>query len=205
MTIASYVRSFDEVVFGAAVFGAAAFGVDVFGMSGGPSVRVVEGQPGDVSVEVLVAMTDRELQSHARTRGRQREGHAGEGDVALEHRRVHEAGRIPELPEVIVVDVVLLLDRRVVLGRDETRLVEVAVVLAPIEHETSQLPARRLLRDLAGDRVATKKGPIRCRQILEHPAKAELDRGRSLGVGPGEAARLEVDVEEQEASLDPGH
>ena len=42
-------------------------------------------------------------------------------------------------------------------------------------------------------------------QAPQHPAQAELDRRRALGIRPGEAARLEVDVEEDQPGLDARH
>ena len=53
---------------------------------------------------------------------------AGERDVALEHRRVHLARGVAELSELVVVDVVLVLEGGVVLGRDEPGRVEDPVV-----------------------------------------------------------------------------
>ena len=104
---------------------------------------------GDDRIEVVVAVVDRHLELHPRARRRPVERHAGEGDVALEHRRVHLARGVAELVEVVVVDVVLVLDRRVVLGRDEPRLVVDPIVVAPVDDEPAQLPARRPAGELA--------------------------------------------------------
>ena len=43
------------------------------------------------------------------------------------------------------------------------------------------------------------------RDVADHPAEPELDRRRAVVVGPGEPARVEVDVEEHETGLDPSH
>ena len=174
-------------------------------MSGGPSLGVEQRRAGDERIEVVVAVVDRHLELHPRARRRPVERHAGERDVALEHRRVHLARGVAELVEVVVVDVVLVLDRRVVLGRDEPRLVVDPVVVAPVDDQPAQLPARRPAGQLAPDRVAADELAIGGRDVADHPAEPELDRGRPIVVGPGEAARMEVDIEEDETGLDAGH
>ena len=45
-------------------------------------------------------------------------------------------------------------------------------------------------------RVAPDERPVVGVEVAEHPAQAELERRRPLGVRPGEPARMEVDVEE---------
>ena len=109
-----------------------------------------------VRVEVLVAMAHRHLELDARAGRRPVERDAGQRDVALEHRRVHLARRVAELVQLVVVDVVLVLERRVVLGRDEPRAVVDPVVVPPVDDEPGELPARGLVAELAPDRVARR-------------------------------------------------
>ena len=174
--------------------GAASGLLRVFGMSGGPSLGVEQRRAGDDRIEVVVAVVDGHLELHPRARRRPVERHAGERDVALEHRRVHLAGRVAELVEVVVVDVVLVLDRRVVLGRDEPRLVVDPIVVAPVDDEPAQLPARGLAGQLAADRVAPDELAIGGRRRRGPSSRARArsgscDRRRSRRTGSSGSRR----------------
>ena len=130
---------------------------------------------------------------------------AGQRDVPLEHRRVHQARRVADLRPRVVVDEVLLVDRRVVLGRDEPGPVVGPVVVLPVDDQPGEAPARGLLGDLALDGAAADERPVVVGQAAEHPRPAELDRRRAVLVGPAEPARAEVDVEQEQPGLDPQH
>src|SRR5438552_3125054 len=143
MTMASYFRSpappLAPLV--APFVGSVVDLIVALGMSGRPSFGVEQRGTGDERVEVFVAVADAQLELHPRTGRGSVEGHAGQRDVPLEHRRVHLARRVAQLPQVIVVDVVLILDWMVVLGRDEPGRPVGAVVILPVDDEPAQLPA----------------------------------------------------------------
>src|SRR4051794_11138273 len=140
--------------------------------SRGPPIRVVERQPADDRLEILVAVVDRKLELDPRPGFGAVERDAGEGDVALEHRRVHQARRVADLAGRVVVDVVLVLDRRVILRRDEPRLVVVAIVVTPVEDEPGQLPARGPIPELPLDRRAGAESAIVVCPGPGHPTQA---------------------------------
>ena len=92
-----------------------------------------------------------------------------------------------------------------VLGRDEPGLVVDPIVVPPVDDEAAHRPARRLVRDLALEGATADERAIVGGEVLEHPVPAELDRRRAVGVVPGEAARVEVGLEEEQPGLDAEH
>ena len=65
--------------------------------------------------------------------------------------------------------------------------------------------ARSCRRARGGSALAPDERPVVVVDALEHPAEAELLGRDAVVVGVGEPARGELDVDEDQAGLDPGH
>ena len=152
--------------------------------------------------DVLIAVVHVDLQSDGRARRGKGRPDAGEGDVALQHRRVHVARGVADLDAVIVVQKHLAQDRRVVLGRDQPGLAVDPVIVGPVDDQAGQPPARRLVGQFALDRTAADERAIVAGQVADHPAPAELDQRGTVFVGPAVATGREVDVEQQQPGFD---
>src|SRR3954447_24779386 len=212
MTIASWVRAvgfaadFDAAAdFEAAALRSAFFAFLSVGMSGSLPCGVVERQAGGARGDVFVAVVHIELELDMRPGRGEVRPDAGERDVALQHRRIHQARRIADLAPSVVIDEVLLVDRRVVLRRDEPGPVVGPGVVVPVDEEAGQPPARGRLGDLSFDRASADEWSVVVGQTVQHPRPAELDRGRPVLVRPAEPARREIDVEQEQPGLDPKH
>ena len=150
-------------------------------------------------------MVDRHLEVDLRADGRQIGSHPSHGDVALQHRRVHEAGRVTNPRAIVGVQHHLVDDRGLVLGRDQTGVAVVAIPFSPIDGQPDHLPARGLVGELALHRSTTDESSRRLGQLAEHPPEAELDRRRALLVVEGKSAGVEIDTDQHQACLDAGH
>ncbi len=90
-----------------------------------------------------------------------------------------------------------------ILRRDQPCPVVREVVVLPVDHDPDHVPAGGAVLDLVDDRPPADEGPTP--DVAEHPSETQLERRGAVGVVPGEAARLEVGVEEQQAGLDAAH
>ena len=110
--------------------------------------------------------------------------HAGHGDVPLQHRGVHQARGVADPVALVVVQHRLVVQRRLVLRRDQPGLVVQPVVVPPVELEADRRPARRPVLELAADRVAADERPVvasRCpRSIQPKPSSLAVTRSWSL-------------------------
>ena len=87
----------------------------------------------------------------------------------------------------------------------KTDVVVRQLVAPPVDVEPNQAEAGRLLGKLPLDRPASDKGAVVAVEAAKHPSIAELDRGGPLLVDPSEAARLVIDLDEQQPGLDARH
>ena len=171
---------------------------------------VVEGQPvgGGRHREVLVV--DGDLQVHRRALRGVLGQHPRHADVALEHRRVHQAGGVADALVAVGAAVEHRLPRHgvLVLGHDQAALEVEPLELLPVDPQADRRPARGAVAELALDGAAADERPVLAQRgavLAEHPAEAELLGREPLGVGEGVAGRGELDADQGQAGLDPQH